>query len=69
MKQAQEKFKTYENVFDQATLRTLFKLSSQGYFDELKSPISVGKESNVFTAIKGEDYLIVKIYRINACDF
>ncbi len=64
-----EKFRTYENVFDNSTLRTLFKLSSQGYFDELKSPISVGKESNVFSASKGKDSVIVKIYRVNACDF
>ena len=50
VKKTREKWKTYENVFDQFTLRTLFKLSSQGHFDELKSPISIGKEANVFTA-------------------
>lgn len=66
---SREKFKTQENVFDEATLRVLFKLSSQGYFDELKSPISIGKESNIFSATKGDDYVIVKIYRVNACDF
>lgn len=67
---SREKFRTYEDVFDQATLRTLFKLSSQGYFDELKSPISVGKESNVFSAIKNnEETIAVKIYRVNTCDF
>jgi len=64
-----EKFKTYKNVFDHLTLRILFKLSSQGHFDELQSPISVGKESNVFLAIKGKDYVLVKIYRVNTCDF
>src|SRR3989344_137164 len=64
-----EKFRTIENVFDQATLRTLFKLSSQGYFDELLSPVSVGKESNIFSARKGKEYVAVKIYRVNACDF
>jgi len=66
---SKEKFKTYENVFDESTLRVLFKLSSQGYFDELESPISIGKESNVFSAIKGKERVIVKIYRVNACDF
>ena len=64
-----EKFRTIENVFDQSTLRTLFKLSSQGYFDELLSPVSVGKESNIFSARKGKEYVAVKIYRVNACDF
>src|SRR3989338_7397200 len=64
-----ERFRTQENVFDEATLRVLFKLSGQGYFDELQSPISIGKESNIFSAKKGDDYVIVKIYRVNACDF
>ncbi len=64
-----ERFKPLENVFDESTLRILFKLSSQGYFDELVSPISVGKESNVFNAKKGTDWVAVKIYRVNACDF
>src|SRR3989344_3755922 len=65
-----EKFKTYENVFDQSTLRGIFKLASQGYFEELKSPISVGKESNVFSAItKEKKEVCVKIYRVNAADF
>ena len=65
-----EKFRTYENVFDEQTLRGLFKLASQGYFEELKSPISVGKESNVFSATTKDKRLVcVKIYRINTCDF
>ena len=70
MKQAPEKFKTYQDVFDEATLRLLFKLSSEGYFEELKSPISVGKEANVFSAVKKDGSLVcVKIYRVNTADF
>lgn len=62
-----DKFKTYKDVFDEKTLRVLFKLESEGYFEELKSPVSIGKESNVFTAKKKDGgYVIVKIYRINA---
>jgi len=61
-----EKFKAYENVFDQSTLRGLFKLSSQHYFDELKSLISLGKEANVFSATKDDGYVAVKIYRVSA---
>ncbi|RME55068.1 serine protein kinase RIO [Candidatus Woesearchaeota archaeon] len=63
---AREKFKAYENVFDQATLRVLFKLSSQGYFDELQGAIKIGKEANVFFAIKGKKKVVVKIYRKSA---
>ncbi|MBI4738119.1 serine protein kinase RIO [Candidatus Woesearchaeota archaeon] len=67
---AREKFKTYGNVFDQFTLRNLFKLSSQGHFDELESPISIGKEANIFTAKREDDSrVIVKIYRLENCDF
>jgi len=64
-----EKFKVYGNVFDNFTLRTLFKLSSEGHFDELASPIKIGKESNVFSAKRGDDFVIVKIYRLQSCDF
>lgn len=67
---SKEKFKTYGNVFDQFTLRNLFKLSSQGHFDELKSPIFVGKEANIFSAITTDNkQVIVKIYRLETCDF
>src|SRR3989338_5370361 len=66
----QERFKTYKNVFDNKTLQTLFKLESEGYFQELKSQVSIGKESNVFTAVKKDGtYVIIKIYRVNNADF
>ena len=42
---------------------------SSGHIDGLESPISVGKESNVFSAKKGNDRVIVKIYRLETCDF
>jgi len=67
---SRDKFETYKNVFDEKTLRVLFKLESEGYFEELRSPISIGKESNVFSAItKDKKYVCVKIYRINSADF
>ncbi len=65
-----EKFKTYGNVFDSHTIRNLFKLSSQGYFEEMQSPVKVGKESNVFTAVKKDGVkVIVKIYRLQTSNF
>ncbi|MBR9690515.1 serine protein kinase RIO [Candidatus Woesearchaeota archaeon] len=65
-----EKWKVYGNVFDQFTLRLLFKLSSQGHFEELKSPVSIGKEANIFTATTKEDKdIIVKVYRLQTCNF
>jgi len=60
------KFIAYENVFDQSTLRGLFKMSGQGIFDEIKSPVKIGKESNVFTVETGDELRIVKVYRTAA---
>ena len=80
----QERFKTLQGVFDAFTQRNLFELESRRIYDELVMPIKVGKESNVFiakrreskgkendgTERKGrESYVIVKIYRIQNCDF
>tara|TARA_Y100000310_G_scaffold345251_1_gene463124 strand:- start:2521 stop:3213 length:693 start_codon:yes stop_codon:yes gene_type:complete len=63
---SKNKFIAYENVFDQCTLRGLFKLSSQGYFEEIKSPVKIGKESNVFTVDHDDELRIVKVYRTAA---
>ena len=65
-----EDFKTMHNVFDEFTNRNLFKLISQGHFRGLESPISIGKESNVFSALTKDDRrVMVKIYRLETCDF
>ncbi len=64
-----EKFKTMHNVFDNFSNRTIFKLISEGHFDGLESPISIGKEANIFSAKKGQDRIMVKIYRLETCDF
>lgn len=65
----QERFRTLKGVFDEFTNRTIFMLQSKKVFDELVSPLSVGKESNVFIASKGKKKVIVKIYRMQNCDF
>ena len=65
-----EKFKTYNNVFDNFTNRLLFKLEAAGYFERIVSTIAIGKEANVFCAIKKDGtYVAVKIYRLEVCDF
>ncbi|MBS3162612.1 serine protein kinase RIO [Candidatus Woesearchaeota archaeon] len=63
---SKNKFIAYENVFDEATLRGLFKLSGQGYFEEIEGPISTGKESNVFTVKYKDEKRVAKIYRTSA---
>jgi RIO kinase 1 len=69
MPKQKEEWKIYKNVFDQFTLRNIEKLQRQGFFDELKSPIALGKEANIFSAVKGKDQVIVKIYRLENCNF
>ena len=69
-KEGKDPFKTKHGVFDDFTNRTLFKLISQGHFRGLESPINIGKESNVFSALTKENKrVIVKIYRLETCDF
>jgi len=64
-----EKFKTLNDVFDIFTEKNLFKLITQGYIDGLESPISIGKEANIFAAKKEDEIRIVKVYRLQTCDF
>jgi len=69
VRDSRAEWKVYGNVFDNFTGLTLQKLQDKGIFTDLVSPISVGKESNVFTASSERGILIVKIYRLETCDF
>lgn len=64
-----EQFKTLKGVFDLFTEENLFKLIRQGYFTGLQSPVKIGKEANVFSAATAERPVIIKIYRLQTCDF
>ncbi len=65
-----DKFKTYGNVFDNYTNKNLFKMITQGLFEGLESPVSIGKEANIFTGVKKDGTtVIIKIYRLETCDF
>ncbi len=65
-----EKFKTLHNVFDEFVNRTLYKLITEGHFEGLIGPVCIGKESNIFQARKKDgSKVIVKIYRLETCDF
>lgn len=65
-----EEWKIAENVFDKFTVWRLEKLASQGHYSGLKSPVSIGKEANIFTAEReDESLIIVKIYRLESCNF
>jgi len=69
VRSSREEWKTYKNVFDNFTERTLFKLMGQKVIDGLEGPVKIGKESNVFTAASNRGRVIVKIYRLEGCNF
>jgi RIO kinase 1 len=70
VRKSKEIWKVYKNVFDQFTERLIFKLKTQKIIDELKSPIQIGKEANVFSASSPTSQdVIVKIYRLESCNF
>ncbi len=68
-----ESRKIYAEVFDERTLKTLYRISSKGYIQALGGVVSTGKEANVFYAdgiINGEKKEIaVKIYRTETSEF
>lgn len=60
---------TEGEVFEKATIKSLWKLMNDGYIDAFDFPISTGKEGNVFRAICKGNFIAVKIYRINTATF
>jgi RIO kinase 1 len=61
--------KVIENVFDDATLKTLYTISNKGIIKALGGSISTGKEANVFLAEGEGKNLAIKIYRISSSTF
>lgn len=63
-------FKVRDEVFDQSTRLTIFKLMNNGYIESLNGEIATGKEANVFYGRdeKGKE-IAVKIYRIATSNF
>ncbi|MCA9495514.1 MAG: serine protein kinase RIO [Nanoarchaeota archaeon] len=64
-----EKFKVYEGVFDEFTLKTLEILKRKKYFDELGKPIKTGKEGDVYMSFKEEEKRAIKIFRLTSANF
>ncbi|MBU2523209.1 MAG: serine protein kinase RIO [Nanoarchaeota archaeon] len=67
---SEELFKTYKDIFDRFTINALWELITQKKLEGLESPIKIGKESNVFSALtKYNERVAVKVYRLNSVDF
>ncbi len=70
MEERREIFKTYHDVFDKSTIQSIWELITHKKIEGLESPVKVGKESNIFTALtKDNQRVAVKIYRLTTCDF
>ncbi len=64
------KHKTEKTVFDRFTVSILRKLESEGFFDtEALQPLALGKEANVFLGKGKHGIVVVKVYRLETCDF
>jgi len=62
--------KTYDEVFDQATLLNISKLISDKVISTVDYPISSGKEANIFKASRPDGSpVVLKIYRLATSTF
>ena len=61
--------KVMENVFDDITLLTLYKLVHKRKISTIGGSISTGKEANVFYGESEEGPVAIKIYRIQSANF
>ena len=62
--------KTYDEVFDRATLMIIYKLITDGVLSSVDYPISSGKEANIFKGTTPEgDAVAIKIYRLATATF
>lgn len=61
--------KIFDSVFDKATIETIYELSRKKYFDSVEFVIATGKEGNFFRCKAGENFVGLKIYKIETSDF
>ena len=65
-----EKFEVFKEVFDIPTMKTIYKLASDGFIDTMMGIISTGKEANIFLgkSSSGES-IAIKVYRMETSNF
>jgi len=64
-----DQLKVREDVFDEVTLLSLYRLVHKGWITAIGGSISTGKEANVFFGERNEMDLAIKIYRIRTANF
>jgi RIO kinase 1 len=62
--------KTYDEVFDRATLMVIYKLITDKILSSVDYPVSTGKEANIFKGTTPEgEAVAIKIYRLATATF
>ena len=62
--------KTYDEVFDKATLMVIYKLITDKIIKSIDCPISTGKEANIFKGTRYDGtFVAIKIYRLATATF
>ncbi len=61
--------KTSDLVFDERTLKALYELMNRESIDYIDYPISSGKESVVFKAVRKKKPVVVKVYKMSTLKF
>jgi len=64
-----DQLKVRQDVFDEITLLSLYRLVHKGWITAIGGSISTGKEANVFFGERDETDLAIKIYRIRTANF
>ena len=64
-----DQFKVSEDVFDDVTLLSLYKLVHKKWISVIGGSISTGKEANVFYGERDGIGIAIKIYRIRTANF
>lgn len=59
----------FDEVFDKATLNSVYELARKKYYEEIEFVISTGKEGNVFRCKSGKNFYALKIFKVNTSDF
>ncbi len=65
----QEERKIYEKIFDNLTIRDLFKLKAKKIYESFIRFINEGKESKVLLVSSDEGLRVIKIYKVEASSF
>lgn len=64
-----DQLKVWQDVFDEITLLSLYRLVHKRHITAIGGSISTGKEANVFFAEREDQDLAIKIYRIRSANF